>query len=154
MSALLSDAVWRYYLLSADDGALEMLAELAEFVHDYALYNGASESMDRTVPWYVASSALTWSDDGAWGDMEHACDVAGLVARGAWARRELGGDPTELRASFGELLETCEFSLNYWHRPAGPASGLAEWRLSPPRKFSWWFGTTLDLPWFARALAN
>ncbi len=31
--------------------------------------------------------------------------------------------------------------------PDGPSSGKAEWRLSPPRKFNWWFGTTSDLPW-------
>ena len=37
--------------------------------------------------------------------------------------------------------------MDYWHRPFGPNATLAEWRLDPPRKFSWWFGTTLDIQW-------
>jgi hypothetical protein len=152
MSALFADAAWRYYLHSRDDRALEFLANLGDFVAARGLYDGSGESLEYTLPWYLASSHYQWTDDGAWGDWEHTCDVAGLVARGAWARRALGGDPSSLRAATEELLVGCEMLLDNWHRPAGPESGQSEWRLSPSRKFNWWFGTTSDLPWLIQSM--
>ncbi len=152
MSALLSEAVWRYYLQSRDHDALELMARLAEFIVAYGTYDGSSENLALIVPWYLSSSMTQFSDSGPWGDMEHGCDVAGLVARGAWARKQLGGSTDPFKQTLDDMLETCEYSLNYWHRPGGPAAGLAEWRLSPPRKFNWWFGSTLDMSWFARNL--
>jgi hypothetical protein len=41
-----------------------------------------------------------------------------------------------------------------WHRPASVGAGRAEWRLSPPRKFNWWFGSTTDLPWLMSEVAG
>lgn len=146
MSALFTDAIWRYYLHSEDSAALTFLAGIGDYVRLYALYLG-QENLDRMVPWYLVSSVYQFTSDGPWGDMEHACDVAGLLAKAAWARKTLGEDHTDLLAAARTLLTTCEFVLDYWHRPGGPDAGLAEWRLNPPRKFNWWFGTTLDLQW-------
>jgi hypothetical protein len=146
MSALFADAVWEYYWQTNDSAALTFLANLGDFVRTYGLYSGG-EGLNYAMPWYLASSVRTFSDEGPWGDIEHTCDVAGLVARGAWARKRLGGDPAQLRASAQSLLTGCRWDLEYWHRPSGPASGKAEWRITPGRKFNWWFGTTSDLPW-------
>ncbi len=146
MSALFADAVWEYYLQTEDAGAVGFLADLAHYVADYGLYAGG-EGVDFTLPWYLASSEKTFSDDGPWGDVEHTCDVAGLVARGAWAEKQRGGNSGPLRATAEQLLKGCAWNLDNWHRPRGPDSGQSEWRLSPPRKFNWWFGTTSDLPW-------
>ncbi|HKE15620.1 MAG TPA: hypothetical protein VKB80_12170 [Kofleriaceae bacterium] len=146
MSALFADAVWEYFIHTADPAALDFLAGLAHYVADDGLYGGG-DGLDLTMPWYLASSVKTFSDDGPYGDVEHTCDVAGLVARGAWAEKQQGGDPGELRAVAEKLLEGCKWDLESWHRPDAPALGKSEWRLSPPRKFSWWFGTTSDLPW-------
>jgi len=58
-----------------------------------------------------------------------------------------------LKTTAETMLVACEADLDYWHRPGSDVSaGLAEWRLSPPRKFSWWFGTTADMPWLLGAL--
>ncbi len=138
MAALLAEAVFRYYVHSEDRAALEFLAGLGDFVATY----GTAEEGGGLVPYYLASSAQQDSPD-----LEHACDVAGLVARAAWARGALGGDPDALAATRDGLLTSCEANLGDWHRPGGPEAGLSEWRLSPPRKLNWWFGTTLDLPW-------
>jgi len=146
MSALFADAVWAYYIQTGADDALGFLAGLGHFVADYGLYPGG-EGIDLTLPWYLASNEETFSDDGPWGDVEHTCDVAGLVARAAWAEKQLGHDPAELRATAEQLIEGCQWDLDMWHRPDAPAAGKTEWRLSPPRKFNWWFGTTSDLPW-------
>jgi hypothetical protein len=146
MSALFADAIWQYYIQTADRAALDFLAGLGRFVADYGLYDGG-EGIDLTLPWYLASSVKTFSDDGPWGDVEHTCDVAGLVARAAWAEKQRGGDPSELRATAASLIKGCRWDLDMWHRPDAPAVGKSEWRLSPPRKFNWWFGTTSDLTW-------
>ncbi|HLU66282.1 MAG TPA: hypothetical protein VKZ63_08390 [Kofleriaceae bacterium] len=153
MSALFGDAVWEYYTQSGDEAALEFLDGLGQYVVDHGLYGGG-DGLDFTMPWYLASSAKTFSDAGPWGDVEHTCDVAGLVARAAYARDQLGSDPAELRAAATELVRGCQYDLNMWHRPDGMAEGLAEWRLAPARKFNWWFGTTLDMPWLLEQVAE
>ncbi|MBX3268690.1 MAG: hypothetical protein KF729_00425 [Sandaracinaceae bacterium] len=140
MSALLAEALFRYYVHSEDEGVLDMLAGLADFVRT----TGAAADGAGLSPYYLVSSVTRDAPD-----IEHACDVAGLVARGAWARRARGGDPSALLETTRRLLTNCRANLASWHRPGGPASGLSEWRLSPPRKLNWWFGTTLDLPWLA-----
>jgi hypothetical protein len=149
MSALFADAIWSYYIHARDPAALAFLAGLGRFVAAHGLYPGG-QHIDHTMPWYLVSSVKTFSDDGPWGDIEHTCDVAGLVARAAWAEKELGRDPAALRGTAEKLLEGCRYNLAAWHRPNGPASGKSEWRLAPGRKFNWWFGTTADLPWLMR----
>jgi hypothetical protein len=151
MSALFADAVWEYYVHSKDQRALSFLSDLGEYVIDYGLYDGG-EGIDLLMPWYLSSSQKEFSDAGPWGDVEHTCDVAGLVARGAWARRELGDDPAPLRASAEALLDSCAWNLDLWYRPGSTSLGKAEWRLSPSRKFNWWFGTTSDLTWLMAEL--
>jgi hypothetical protein len=150
MSALLADAVWRVYLHAGDkslgDAALGLLASMAEYVQKHAMYLGA-ESLNKQVPYYLASSLYKDPED-PWTDLEHACDVAGLVARGAWAKKSLKSSNTQLLAAADNLIKTCTKALDYWHRPNGPsASGRPVWRLSPPRKYNWWFGTTSDIQW-------
>jgi hypothetical protein len=83
-------------------------------------------------------------DGRGWGDLEHACDAAGLVAKAVWAKKRLGLASADIEATADDLLETCEFALAYWHRTT---PSLPEYRLSPPRKFSWWFGSSTDLAW-------
>lgn len=152
MSGLFADAVWRYYRQSLDRDALVFLADLGEFVAREGVYDGSDAGVDYLVPWYLASSVRHYTDNGPWGDLEHTCDVAGVVARGAWARKELGDDPLLLLDTARELLAGCRYALDYWHRPGGVANGLPEWRLSPARKFNWWFGSTADVPWILHTL--
>jgi hypothetical protein len=147
MNGLFADAVWRYYRHSLDRDALEFLAGLGDFIAEHGLYDGSEDGVDYMVPWYLVSSVRQYSDNGAWGDLEHTCDVAAVVARGAWAHDALGQDPQPLIDTTRQLLAGCRYSLDYWHRPNGVANGLAEWRLSPARKFNWWFGAPADMPW-------
>jgi len=151
MSALFADAMFQYYIASREMAALDFLAGLGRFVRDHGLYAGG-EGLDYTMPWYLSSSVKTFSDEGPWGDIEHTCDVAGLVARGAWAEKTLGRNPGPLIAVVDSLLDSCEKNLSMWYRPGSDVNGKAEWRLSPARKFNWWFGTTSDLSWLMSAL--
>jgi hypothetical protein len=120
---------------------------LAADVARYGVYDGADEGLDYLVPWYLASSRYQFSDNGPFDDIEHTCDVGGLVVRAAWSARACGAETAELDATAAALVESCAADLEDWHRPSGPDTGLSEWRLSPPRKFNWWFGTTSDMSW-------
>ncbi|HEU5056838.1 MAG TPA: hypothetical protein VFU21_09955, partial [Kofleriaceae bacterium] len=152
MSALFADAVFEYYIHSRDRAALEFLAGLGRYVRDHGLYAGG-EGLDYTMPWYLSSSEMQFSDEGPWGDIEHTCDVGALVARAAWADAQIeGGESASLRAVADDLLTGCRYNLDMWHRPDAPETvGKSEWRLSPGRKFNWWFGTTTDLTWLLDA---
>ncbi|HSN71614.1 MAG TPA: hypothetical protein VLT59_08885, partial [Steroidobacteraceae bacterium] len=136
MSALLADAIWRYYLMSLDTAALEFLAGLGEFVARHGIRDISDEHTQLAglwAPWYLASDTVEFSDTGAWGDMEHTCDVAGLTARGAWAARALGRDAAEIELATERLLPGCQRNLESWHRTTDVTR--PEWRLQPPRKF-------------------
>ncbi|HEY8144983.1 MAG TPA: hypothetical protein VIG06_20025 [Kofleriaceae bacterium] len=152
MSALFADAVFEYYIQSRDQDALDFLAGLGRYVRDHGLYAGG-DGLDYTMPWYLSSTEMQFSDEGPWGDIEHTCDVGAMVARAAWADAQLGGAETaSLRGVADDLLTGCQYNLDMWHRPAAPeSSGQSEWRLSPGRKFNWWFGTTNDLTWLLAA---
>lgn len=150
MSQLLSDAVWQYYVISEDPLALEFLENLGHMVRQYALYRGPSSDgvvSNYDVPYYMASAEGQVTDGGSWADLEHTCDVAGMVARAQWAAAARGNDHTIMQPAFDTLMRSCRYAATqYWYRPG--TTDRPVWRLSPARKFNWWFGTTSDMTWF------
>jgi hypothetical protein len=151
MGVLLGEAVWRYYLHSQDSDAVRYLADFGDYLVNHGTYaiKGQGPEIDGlVVPHYLASSNYEFPDSDPWSDLEHSCDVAGSAARAAWAKEAAGADNTTLVNLTNQLLTTCRHVFEIWHRPDADINyGKAEWRLSPPRKFNWWFGTTLDLEW-------
>jgi hypothetical protein len=147
MGALLADAMLHYYILSEDPEVLRWLAGMGDYVRNYALYDGGVESAElagRMMPWYMAGPGGVVDEGRGWGDMEHACDVGAMTARAAWAKRRLGQSDAAVQQAATQLLDTCRYVLDYWHRSS---TSLPEWRLSPSRKFNWWFGASTDLGW-------
>ncbi len=153
MSALLADAVWRYYLHSEDDNALIFLADLADGVVEHGLYTSRLNGVDYVVPHYLSSGQINpnvYSGSGfgdRFTDGEHALDVTGLIARGVWAKKKLGRDGVRnLLAAIEDLRPTIEYTFNKWTRLRGTPPQTKH-VLRPPRSFNWWFGTTSDLEW-------
>jgi hypothetical protein len=147
MDALLAQAMLQYYVLAEDPRVLQWLSGMGDYLRQYALYDGSLSGTDlagRRLPWYMAGTSTHLDDGLGWGDLEHTCDVAGLAAKAVWAKRRLGLAYAATETTADELLASCQFVLNYWHRST---TTLAEYRLSPPRKFSWWFGSSSDLEW-------
>ncbi len=130
MGALLSDAVWRYYILSLDNNALIFLADYADYIRRYALY---THSNGQRLPYYGASSYGTSPIDG---DREHTCDVLGALVRGYWANEALGRNSNAIVPEVNNLLASCRSNI----------TGTSN--VSPPRKYSWWYGTNSDFSWF------
>ena len=128
MGALLSDAVWRYYILSLDNNALIFLADFADYIRRYALYTQSG----LRLPYYGASSYGVSPIDG---DREHTCDVMGAIVRGYWANEALGRNSAQILPEVQNLLASCQSNL----------TGTSN--VSPPRKYSWWYGSNSDFSW-------
>lgn len=152
MMALLGQTLDRYYQLSGDRRAADLLVRFNRYLLEGGLYRVPPDDAnvklrDMLLPWYLAAREFGFSDNGPFGDLEHSCDVAGLLARSGYYRSRAGsGDPRQ-EAALRDLMQSCRFNLEMWHRPGASRHGKAEWRLSPPRKFNWWFTSTQDLTW-------
>ena len=150
MSALFSETLMRYYSVSDDLRALDMIKRLADFVANHSLYTDVkySKFKDMLVPWYLASHTVKFSDSGIFADWEHSCDVAGLLARGIVIKKKLFESTEIAEKKLNKLLGACYSNLNNWVRDGSDFRyGKPVWRLAPFRKYSWVFGSTFDLPW-------
>lgn len=137
MSALMMEALWRYFLHSDDLNALEMLDSYARFVAQRAIVQEGTS----WVPRYL--TGLKGSYGGA--EAEHAFDVMGLLARGRWAGLRLGRPNSLVDAQIERLRATADATFSGWVRTT---PGLPRFRAAPTRKIGWWYGTTYDLAWF------
>jgi hypothetical protein len=147
MGALLAEAMLRYYIVSEDVRVLQWLASMGDYLRQYGSYDGGlrdSAFNGRSVPWYLAGTSSQFENGAVSDDIEHSCDAAGLAAKAVWAKRRLGLAHAATETTADALLASCQYVLNSWHRSA-PA--LAEYRLTPPRKVSWWFGSSTDVQW-------
>lgn len=137
MAALMTEALWRYYLHSDDGRALQLMGDYAQFVAERAV---EQEGVDWS-PRYLAGAKGNY--EGA--EAEHAFNVLGLLARGRWARLKLGQPTAQIDAQIARLRITADANFSRWVRPS---AGVPRYRLSPTRKAGWWYGTTYDLAWF------
>lgn len=150
MLALLVAPVHRYYQLSGNPDAAELLSLWHRYFRDTAVREIPTSDPGvklhgMLLPWYLASNDFEFTDNGPYGDLEHSCNVAGALATTAVYD---DSEPKKSRAQLQRLMESCKFNLRMWHRPGSDVQyGKPVWRLSPPRKFNWWFGTTQSLTW-------
>lgn len=141
MSALLVDAVVRAYATGEDAATAQFLARFGDAAratvvrtsdHDYPT------SDPLALPRY---GMLLDGSDGQVNssDVEHALDVASLVAWARYFRELLGGDGLTLRQSALDLYATYDEGVNHWIRPGSFSSGLPEFRLQVGvfRKWGW-----------------
>jgi hypothetical protein len=147
MSSLLGEALWRYFLVSDDEVALRFLSDYAQLIAERAIYRVPEDPHLGAywAPWYGIGMKKGYTDNGIYDDVEHAVDVLGLLARGRWAREQLGLPTAAIEDQMARLQKTALYTFSGWKRDS---PGLPQYRLSPTRKYGWWFGTTYDLPWF------
>lgn len=148
MSALLGEALWRYYIDSNDQRALKIIGDYAQFIAEHGLYSDKTDPhlSSYWYPYYISGLKAGHTDNGPNDDKEHAYDVLGLLVRGRWARQTLGEGTELIDPQIERLRKTAQFNFDDWVRDS---PGLPHYRLSPARKFAWWYGTTFDLGWFA-----
>jgi len=145
MSALLADAIWRYYLHSEDNAALEFLIGLGENVARHCMYtveNVHTNINGKTFPYYMWSGQanpdfLHGAFFNPWEDDQHGIDVGGLLARAFWAQKKLGRDSSEITPQIEHMINAAKFDIDK----------QVNFRVNPPRKYNWQYGTTSDLEW-------
>ena len=149
MSALLVDAVERYYIHSGDARVANFVTRMADGINqlgDAMYYSTAVDGVSRLMPFYLAGPGLTADQhvQDPWGDMEHGTDVSRIFALAYFFTKQAGSPSATYLGRMNELKDTGQAAFNYWTRPGGPAAGLSVYRLTPARKFNWWFRTTAN----------
>ncbi len=122
MSCFLTDAIWKYWMLSGDPRAPASLAMYAKFAERHAV------TADGRGVWYMANSPGRGRSDNA-ESPPHNMEGAYLMALGHWLSG--GADP-----SFAKKVETLWPPL------------MKDGANRPGRKFTWRFRETSMLVWF------
>ena len=139
MSALLSDAMVRAYASDERPATATLIRRLGDFMRRSVVVTTDQQYDDqaRPAPYYAVllNGSDATPDFGP--EEEHALDVAGQVAWAYYFSRILQQPSNELRDSTLGLYATYDRGVNFWIRPNGPASGLAAFRVNPPRKWGW-----------------
>jgi hypothetical protein len=158
MSAVLLEAVWRYFMWSADRAALEFVSDMGGAIARDGLYTdqlGTNPPPDgpgvlstyRAVWYYVgglAGNIAGGTDVGIDGDVEHCPETVAALLRAKWANQQLGRSNLQIDAVLPSLRQSALWALGNWRRTA---TFLPEYRLAPKRKFNWWFGDNYDEQW-------
>jgi hypothetical protein len=161
MTALLIDAVERYYIHSSDQRVKTFVYKIADYMGEEGIYYSTDFYQNHlppsAIPYYLSGENLADNqrDFDPWSNVEHSLDVSKIFALAYFFART-DDDPIEnYIVLFSEMYKTAmEFNLPNWIRPAAPSAVLGEFsggkqvfRTSPPRKFNWWFRTTANLDW-------
>jgi hypothetical protein len=88
-----------------------------------------------------------------WTDPQHSLEVGTGVACGYYLSALLGAADTSLKSKAQSLYYTYDDGVNGWIRPAGPASGLPAYRVSPWRKYNWEYRPSCGLSWMLKQTA-
>jgi hypothetical protein len=149
MNALVVEQLWRYVAISNDDKAKKVIGLLAGQVLDGGYYKGWGVHMKNyIVPHYLTFYGKSQNQEvDQWTDMQHACDVASMIAKAAYLRKLEGEDVTEHVTIMTSLLRTCKKTISR-------SSAVKVWEISPLRKFNWLFSSTASLEWLNEQLVT
>jgi len=147
MNALIVEQLWRYVEMTDDRGAKQIIELFASQVVEEGVYNGKGVHLTGyIIPYYLKFYSESKNEElNQWTDMQHACDVAAMVAKGAFIRKKSGKDVSKYLSIMGGLLKTCKKTMSR-------ASVVKVWKISPLRKFNWWFSSTTSIEWLNEQL--
>ena len=146
MSVLLLDAIERYYIHFRDETVADFAIKMADYFSQESIatyeWGGYQGNEYFFLPRYLAGGNLNSNSPGT--DIEHVPDVMKIFYLGYYFSCQIG----HCNSDYLSILSKLEFSQSllfpHWIRAAAPDVGLTSYRLSPPRKFSWWFRTTAN----------
>jgi hypothetical protein len=155
MTALLTDALRRAYQSGEDITTAQMIRRSGSFLRT-ALRTGASQYGGSTLaPRYVIEHDGTdFASTSPIHDEEHALDVVAALAWADWFGALLDQRDPLLAADIAQLYGTYDVGVNFWIRPAGPASGLPAFRVTPWRKWGWEHRSSDGLSWALAATVS
>ncbi|GDY26794.1 hypothetical protein AHAT_26840 [Agarivorans sp. Toyoura001] len=148
MSALVVEQLWRYFWLTNDQQAAQLIVDFAEMLLQQGLYTVEYKGKTLYIPDYlVFFKKSIFQDRNSWTERQHACDVVGMVYKAVYLKRERGEDEFLLDLLGQELLKTCDGTMN---KKGKTAAGQPAWALKPLRKFNWWFASNGSLTWILK----
>jgi hypothetical protein len=154
MTALLTDALRRAYLTGEDVGTASAIARSGNFLKAALRTEASQYGGNLLAPRYVIEHDGTdFAVEAPIHDDEHALDVAAALAWADYFGALTGQRDPQLAALVATLYGTYDLGVNFWIRPAGPASGLPAFRVTPWRKWGWEHRTSDGLSWARSAVA-
>ncbi len=149
MSVLLIDAVERYGIHIESNNVADFVMKLADFFQQDGVglyeWKGYQEKDSFFVPYYLAGLDLTEKEHGGVGakDLEHGIDVIKIFSSAYFYSCSLRQCNESYLRTISRLYHTAFIqNIPSWIRASAPSDVLSSYRLSPPRKFNWWFNTT------------
>src|SRR5262249_37410275 len=140
MSALISDAAARMYLVSENPTISDLLIGLGQFECSLGSYwtSDAPLEDETSQPVYMPFYLATRDGKGYQpelspeNDMEHAPDGGAVAAWGAYFAGLNGDTSTQssLKTCANNLYTTWSYVINYWTRPDNPASNSDAYKIN------------------------
>lgn len=153
MMALIADNLWRYYLLTSDKKSSLLLSSFVDFLLVEGTYiANEGKIKGHLVPKYLVSLDNSKQEElDPWSDREHTCDVAAMVGKGVFIKRQLGKDYLRHKKLFNQLSGLCKLKHLAIVEKYKYVK-LTQISSKPPRKFNWQYSSTDDLPWLMQVL--
>lgn len=142
MSVLFVDAALRYYLISADTRVPKSILMLADYMVKTGTYRFLYKRSNKYYIWpYYLASTIEKSEF-SYNDWQHCLDTSKILAVAIYFSRKQGKSWTKYRELYDQLIISAKEMV-----PKPRKNVIITYTLTPPRKFSWWFRTTADIPW-------
>lgn len=147
MSALVVEQLWRYVHLTDSSLAKKQIIALADHAVENGLYFGSHKHLSNlSIPMYLYfHEESKYQKNSQWTDIQHACDVVGMILKSQYIKKSSGLDYKYGREQVKGLLKTCQKTLSR-------SKKVKVWQISPLRKFNWWFSSTANLEWLLMEL--
>lgn len=140
MSGLYFQAAMRLHQLTGDTQPLTQLSRYADWLDQYAFVDAAvthPEHAGYYIPYYLVGEDGPYTKETPdWGDADHAYDVGNMLEAAIYAKSMLGEDASAITTRRAQMNATALNNFEYWTRTT---QYLPKYRLSPPRKFNWWY---------------
>jgi len=149
MMPIVTDSMLRVYAVTgrADVAAFmrragTFLVAATKVVDDPEFDSGM---MLRAPDYITLIDGSTYAPDGTTG--EHALEVAAALGWAYYFSVVTGQPQPQFRDAANQLYLTYDYSVNFWTRPAAPASGVTAYRVNPPRKYNWQYRPSGSFSW-------
>ncbi|MFO0676932.1 MAG: hypothetical protein U0169_10375 [Polyangiaceae bacterium] len=158
MSALIVNAMARAYMVTEDPRVARFIARMGTFEKAATkMRQPADVTYEVNVPVRSPDYITTItgaSSESAMEDVEHSLDVANALAWAGYFADLTGTPDPTLRQTAQELYTTYMIGVDYYTRPAAPASGLSAFRVDPDRKYGWQYHSTGTFGWLMNPPAS
>ncbi|WP_127588749.1 Ig-like domain-containing protein [Paenibacillus koleovorans] len=167
MTILLQQSMIRAYSLTQDSDIANFVKRVGNFLkaavkydpyHGYDTYSGTLPYPDYMMKYDGTTDSVSGGrgspgNPAGGSTIDHNISIATGLLWSEYFNQLLGGSPDSTITDLAmDLYYGYDIGVNYYTRPAGPASGKAAFRVSPWRKWSWEYKPAVSLSWLANQL--